>query len=127
MHEQVNFSCKHCNCDATTKGNLEEHQKSLHEVKMSKFLVHIELMKLLQMDHLQKFMRESFIYPCKHCSYKVNQNGELKGHQKSVHERVEYIFKHCSYKATMIRNKCMKESNFLVHIAHMKQLQMDHL
>ena len=65
------------------------------------------------------------IYPCKHCSYKVNQNGELKGHQKSVHERVEYIFKHCSYKATMIRNKCMKESNFLVHIAHMKQLKMD--
>ena len=60
VHEQVNFSCKHCNCDATTKGNLEEHQKSLHEVKMSKFLVHIELMKLLQMDHLQKFMRESF-------------------------------------------------------------------
>ena len=117
-----NFLCKHCNCYATTKGNLEEHQNSLHEVKMSKFLVHIELMKLLQIDHLQKFMRES----CTIANI-VNQNGELKGHQKSVHERVEYIFKHCSYKATMIRNKCMKESNFLVHIAHKKPLQMDHL
>ena len=38
----------------------EKHQKSLHEVKMSKFLVNVELMKLLQMDHSQKFMRESF-------------------------------------------------------------------
>ena len=57
----------------------------------------------------------------------MNQNGELKGHQKSVHERVEYIFKHCSYNATMIRNKCMKESNFLVHIVNMKQLKMNNL
>ena len=57
----------------------------------------------------------------------VNQNGDLKGHQKSVHEGVKYIFKHCSYEATMIRNECMKESNFLVHITNMKQLQMDHL
>ena len=58
MNEQVNFRCKHCNCDATTMGNLKEHQKSLHED--IKILVHIEPIKLLQRDHLQKIMWESF-------------------------------------------------------------------
>ena len=90
-------------------------------MKISKFIVHIKPIKLQQRDHLLKFMQESFSL-----ANIVNQKGELKGHQKSVHEGVKYIFKHCSYEATMIRNECMKESNFLVHITNMKQLQMDH-
>ena len=40
----------------------------------------------------------------------MNQNGELKEHQKLIHEGAKYIFKHCSYEATIIRNKCTYEA-----------------
>ena len=115
MNEQVNFRCKHCNCDATTMGNLKEHQKSLHEdikIPCTYWTYQATTKGSFAKDHV------GVIYPCKHCSYKVTQKGELKGHQKLIHEGVKYIFKHCSYEATIIRNKCMKESNFLVNIAH---------
>ena len=95
----------------------------IHSMKISTSHVHIEATTKgsFAKDHV------GVIYPCKLCSYKVTQKGELKEHQKLIHEGVKYIFKHCSYEATIIRNKCMKESNFLVHIAHMKQSKMDHL
>ena len=40
-------------------------------------------------EHL-KFVDEGVKYPCKHCSYKETQKGNLKEHQKSEHEGVKY-------------------------------------
>ena len=63
----------------------------------------------------------------------MTQKGELKGHQKSVHEEFMYQTNIAALKQLWYeilkntKNKCMKDSNFLVHIAHMKQLQMEHL
>ena len=108
MHEQVNFSCKHCNCDATTKENLEEHQKSLHEVKMSKVLVHIELMKLLQMDILKNTRS--------HC---------MKISKFLVHIEPMKLLQREILKNT--KSHCMKISKFLVYIEPMRLLQRDHL
>ena len=78
----------------------------IHCMKISKCLVHIEATTKgsFAKDHV------GVIYPCKLCSYKVTQKGELKEHQKLIHEGVKYIFKHCSYEATIIRNKCTYEA-----------------
>ena len=54
----------------------------IHCMKIAKFLVHIEVTTKgsFAKDHV------GVIYPCKLCSYKVTQNGELKEHQKLIHE-----------------------------------------
>ena len=104
MHEDVKFPCTYWTSEGTTKGSLGK-------------------------------LNVGVIYPCKHCSYELTQKGELKGHEKSVHEGFKYqtniaAFKQLWYEIlNNTRNKCMKESNFLVHIAHsdMKQQQMEHL
>ena len=87
MHEQVKLSCKHCNCDATTKWNLKEHQKSLHEDV--KFPCTFWTYEATTKGSLGK-VYVGVIYPCKHCSYELTPKGELKGHQKSVHEEFKY-------------------------------------
>ena len=67
------------------------------------------------------------IYPCKHCSYELPPKGKLKGHQKSVHEEFMYQTNIAALKQLWYeilkntKNKCMKDSNVLVHIVHMKK------
>ena len=80
------------------KGEILKNTKC-HCMKMSNFLVLIELMKLPQMDHLEK-SNVGVIYPCKHCSYELTQKAELKGHQKLLHEDVKFPCTYWSYQAT---------------------------
>ena len=94
-----NFLCKHCNCDATTKGNLKEHQEPLYEDV--KFPCTYWAYEATAKGSLAK-VHVGVLYPCTHCSYEVTQNRELKWHQKSVHEEVKYFCKHCSYEAIII-------------------------
>ena len=86
-------------------------------------------MKLLQRDQCEEFMYESYILSniaamnwLKRESLKYTKSLYMKDSNKQ-----------CSFETIMIwdlkehTKKCMKEFNFLVHIAHMKQLQMEHL
>ena len=50
----VKYHCKLCSYEATQKGNLKEHQKSVHD---------------------------GIKYPCKHCSYQATQEQALTKHQ----------------------------------------------
>ena len=96
---------------------------------MPNFLVLIEhwTYEATTKESLGKF-NVGVIYPCKYCRYELTQKGELKGHQKSVHKGFMYQTNIAALKQLWYeilkntKNKCMKESNFLVHITHMKQL-----
>ena len=102
MHEDVKFPCTYWTYEATTNGSLGKSNVGV-------------------------------IYPCKHCSYELTQKGELKGHKKSVHEGFKNQTNITALKQSWYeilkttRNEYLKESNFFVHIAHMKQQQMEHL
>ena len=73
------FLCKHCNFDATTKGNLKEHQKPLHEDV--KFPCVYWTYEVTTKGSLAK-VNVGVLYHCAQCNYEVTQKGKLKRHKK---------------------------------------------
>ena len=65
--------CGQCGYQATTKGNLAEHKRALHEgVK----------------------------YPCGQCGYQSTTKGDIAQHKRAVHEGVKYPCGQCGHQST---------------------------
>ena len=62
-HEDVKYSCNHCEYQATTQGSLKSHKQAIH-----------------------KGVR----YSCIKCEYQATQQGNIKRHKQIVHEGVVY-------------------------------------
>ena len=77
IHERVKYPCGQCVLKATSKGNLDKHNREVHEgVK----------------------------YPCGQCDHKATSKGNLDQHKRTVHEGLKYTCGQCDYKATRKNN-----------------------
>ena len=58
----MKYPCGKCEYQATTKGSVDRHRKSVHE---------------------------GIRYPCRQCEYQAATKGNLERHRRSIHEGVE--------------------------------------
>ena len=58
----MKYPCGQCEYQATTKGNLDQHRRSVHE---------------------------GIKYPCGQCEYQATRKSSLDQHKRSVHEGIE--------------------------------------
>ena len=84
VHERVEYSFRQCHCQATSKGSLARHKRSVHEgVK----------------------------YPCRHCGKQFSLEGHLDENQSAVHEGVKYPCRHFDHQATTKGKSCSPQKS----------------
>ena len=78
IYEGKKYPCRVCDYQATTKGCLAQHQRSVHEGKK---------------------------YPCRECDHQTTSKSDLNKHQRAIHEGKKYPCRQCDYQAPGSLNK----------------------
>jgi len=90
------FSCSFCDYQASQKGNLQKHKISVHEGKKFKCesCDYLATQKGLVKEH-QMAVHQGIRYPCDSCKYQATRKRNLVLHQKSVHDGISYPCELC--------------------------------
>ena len=94
-----NMKERECDHQATSKGNLAQHQQAYMKERSS-HAGNVTTKQLQLLTQHQRVTHEGKNYPCRECDHRAASNGNLTRHQQAIHKGKKFPCMESDYQAT---------------------------